>query len=303
MKITELFCKIDDFCQDFEPRIKALGVGLSLPLIGNDQSKSSRGPKSRLSLSEQLTIVIMFHRSNYRTFKHFYNGCVRLHLKNYFPALVSYSWFVRLMSYLIFPLDCYLQTRLGRCSGISFVDSTPIVVCHSRRIYSHRVFLGLAKRGKSSTGWFFGFKVHIVVSDSGELLAYQFSSGNTDDRIPVERMTKNLVGKLIGDKGYISQKLFNKLYTRGLQLITKIKSNMKNRLMEISDKLLLRKRGIIETINDQLKNISQIEHSRHRSPFNFITNLYGALIAYTHQEKKPSLGLSGNNLNTLLSVI
>ena len=303
MKVTELFCEIDDFCQEFEPQLEALGEGLNLRLLGNGQPKSSRGPKSRLSLSEQLTIVVMFHQSNYRTFKHFYNGYIKLHFKNYFPSLVSYNWFVRLMSYLIFPLHCYLQTRLGKCSGISFVDSTPIVVCHPRRIHSHKVFSGLAKRGKSSTGWFFGFKLHIVVSDTGELLAYQFSPGNTDDRVPVETMTNNLVGKLIGDKGYISQKLFKKLYSRGLQLITKIKSNMKNRLMKVSDKLLLRKRGIIETVNDQLKNISQIEHSRHRSPFNFIINMYGALIAYTHQEKKPSLGLSESELNALTTVV
>ena len=128
---------------------------------------------------------------------------VVMHLKVFFPDIVSYSWFVRLMSYLIFPLHCYLQTRLGKTTGISFIDSTPIVVCHNRRIYSHKVFKGLAKRGKSSTGWFFGFKVHIIVSDTGELLAFQFSPGNTDDRVPVQHMTKNLSGKLFGDKGYI----------------------------------------------------------------------------------------------------
>ena len=79
---------------------------------------------------------------------------------------------------------------------------------------------------------------------------------------------------------------------QGIHLITKLKSNMKNKLMVMTDKLLLRKRSIIETINDQLKNISQIEHSRHRSPLNFLVNLVSGLIAYTHQPKKPSLNLS-----------
>tara|TARA_B100001964_G_C14132123_1_gene553400 strand:+ start:330 stop:1082 length:753 start_codon:yes stop_codon:yes gene_type:complete len=246
-----------------------------------------------------MTIVILFHQSGYRTFKQFYKLEVCGHLKKYFPKSLSYSWFIRRMSHLIFPLHCYLQTRLGKVSGISFVDSTPIVVCHNRRIYSHKVFKGMAKKGKSSTGWFFGFKLHIIVSDTGELLAFCFTPGNTDDRVPVPNMTENIVGKLIADKGYISKKLFTELYERGLQLITKIKSNMKNKLMKLSDKLLLRKRGIIETVNDQLKNISQIEHSRHRSPFNFIVNLYCALIAYTHQEKKPSLKLNKKEIDSL----
>lgn len=301
MNVVELFCEIDDFCQGLEPQMKAFEPRGTSLLLGN--GRSSREPKSRLSLSEQMTIVVLFHQSGYRTFKQFYNCYVVCHLKHYFPCLVSYSWFVRLMSYLIFPLHCYLQTRLGENTGISFVDSTPIVVCHNRRIHSHKVFKGLAKRGKSSTGWFFGFKVHIIVSDTGELLAFQFSPGNTDDRVPVQNMAKNLFGKLFGDKGYISKKLFTELYENGLQLITKIKSNMKNKLMDLSDKLLLRKRGIIETVNDQLKNISQIEHSRHRSPFNFFINLYGALIAYTHQEKKPSLHLSKDELNSFPVVV
>ncbi len=296
MNIVELFCEVDDFCQDLELQIKAFESHITPPLIGN--GRSCPGVKSRLSLSEQMTIVILFHQSGYRTFKQFYNIYVVMHLKCFFPDIVSYSWFVRLMSYLIFPLHCYLQTRLGKATGISFIDSTPIVVCHNRRIHSHKVFKGLAKKGKSSTGWFFGFKVHIIISDTGELLAFQFSPGNTDDRVPVQNMAKNLFGKLFGDKGYISKKLFTELYENGLQLITKIKSNMKNKLIELSEKLFLRKRGLIETVNDQLKNISQIEHSRHRSPFNFFVNLYGALIAYTHQEKKPSLNLSKDELNS-----
>ncbi|MBN4067061.1 IS982 family transposase [Simkania negevensis] len=290
MDIVELFCKVDDFCKEFEPQMNAYQI---------DHGKSSRGPQSSLSLSEMMTIVIYFHQSDYRTFKHFYLIRVCENLNHYFPDLVSYSYFVSLMSQLIFPLHCYLHTRLGDVTGIAFIDSTPIVVCHNRRIHSHKVFKGIAKRGKSSTGWFFGFKVHIIINDKGELLAFQFSPGNTDDRIPVPNMTQNLFGRLFGDKGYISKKLFTDLYERGLQLITKLKKNMKNQLMPIADKVLLRKRSLIETVNDQLKNISQIEHSRHRSPFNFFVNLYSALIAYSHQEKKPSLNLTKNDLKAL----
>jgi transposase len=154
------------------------------------------------------------------------------------------------------------------------------------------VFRGLAARGKTSTGWFFGFKLHLIVNDRGELLNMAFTPGNVDDRKPVPRMVKDLFGKLFGDKGYLSQPLFQQLLdTFGIQLITKLKSNMKNQLMNFADKVLLRKRAIVETIIDQLKNISQIEHSRHRSPVNFLVNLLCGLIAYCHQPKKPSLYL------------
>jgi len=181
------------------------------------------------------------------------------------------------------------MTRLGTATGISFVDSTAIAVCKPKRISSNKVFRGLAKIGKSSMGWFYGFKLHLIVSEVGELLGVLVTAGNVDDRVPVPKMSKRIFGKLFGDKGYISKKLFLELFEKGIQLITQQRENMKNTLLPLQDKLLLRKRSIIETINDQLKNISQIEHSRHRSPTNFLANLTAGLIAYTHQAKKPTI--------------
>ena len=166
-----------------------------------------------------------------------------------------------------------------------------MVVCHNRRIHSHRVFADVAARGKSSVDWFYGFKLHLVVNDEGELLAFCLTPGNTDDRQPVQELVEKLWGKLFADKGYISQALFETLFDHNLQLITKLKRNMRNKLMPLLDKLLLRKRSIIETITDQLKNISQIEHSRHRSLWNFFGNLVAGLIAYTWRPNKPSLGI------------
>lgn len=195
------------------------------------------------------------------------------------------------MPSVLVPLCAYLVSCYGRCTGISFIDSTPIAVCHNRRIQSHHVFEGIAQRGKSSMGWFFGFKLHLVINDMGELLASALTFGNVDDRTPVPQLTKELFGKLFGDRGYISKALFDELFERGIQLVTKLKSNMKNKIMQISDKLLLRKRAIIESVNDQLKNISQIEHTRHRSPANFLVNLMSGLIAYCHQPQKPSLNV------------
>ena len=225
------------------------------------------------------------------------------HLKSEFPHLVTYHRFVELMPSVLIPLLAYFQHCKGSCSGIAFVDATPIKVCHNLRISRHKVFEGVAERGKTSTGWFYGFKLHLVVNDRGELLAFNLTAGNVDDRKVVPQMAKSLFGKLFGDKGYISQKLFEQLFAQGLELITTIRKNMKNRLMVTTDKLLLRKRAIIETINDQLKNISQIEHTRHRSVGNFLVNLVSGLIAYCHQAKKPSLNLTNHQMQALSNAI
>ena len=197
----------------------------------------------------------------------------------------------------------YLRVRFGQRTGVAFIDSTPLSVCHNKRIGRHRVFAEVARRGKSSMGWFYGFKLHLIVNDQAESLAVQLTPGNTDDRKPVPQMTKNLWGKLVGDRGYLSQKLFEQLFARGLQLITPLRKNMRNQLVVLEDKLLTRKRFVIETIIDQLKNISQIEHTRHRSTTNFIVNLIAGLIAYTWQAKKPSLHLSDKDMALLPTLI
>jgi hypothetical protein len=193
--------------------------------------------------------------------------------------------------------------RHNQLTGLSFVDSTPIGVCHPCRAHSHRVFEGYVEWGKNSVGWYYGFKLHLIINERGELLAFKLTAANVDDRAPVPDLTQGIIGKLFADRGYISQKLFEQLYERGLQLVTKIKKNMKNRLVPLLDKILLRKRAIIESVNDQLKNISQIEHSRHRSILNFMVNLLAGLIAYTYQESKPSLDLCPKGLPELPEAI
>ena len=216
-----------------------------------------------------------------------------------FPALVSYNRFVELTPSVLVPLLAYLQQRQGSCTGLSFVDATAIKVCHNKRIPRHQVFAGIAARGKTSMGWFYGFKLHLSVNDRGEILACQLTPGNVDDRKPLPNLAKSLFGKLFGDKGYISQPLFDQLRAQGLELITPRRKNMKQRTLPLEDQLRLRQRSIIETINDQLKNISQIEPTRHRSVANFLVNLLCGLIAYCHQRKKPSLHRSDQQLQLL----
>jgi hypothetical protein len=282
MDILPVFCDIDDFCLFFEPCWKQ-------QLLAAKERQRHR-PAS-LCLSEVMTIIVLFHSSGYRNFKSFYTQHVIKHLCWAFPRLVSYNRFVELMPATLVPLCAYLQSRKATCSGISFIDSTSLKVCHNRRIHSHKVFRESARRGKTSVDWFFGFKLHLVTNDCGELLSIRLTPGNVDDRRPVPELVKGLFGKLFGDKGYISQSLFETLYDEQLQLVTKLRKKMKNRLMLIFDKLMLRKRAIIESVIDQLKNISQIEHSRHRSAANFFVNLIAGLVAYTYREKKPSLNI------------
>ena len=254
-----------------------------------------------MSLSEVMTIAIHFHQSKYRTFKDYYLKYVCEYLTDYFPNLVSYSRMVELMPNVLTvcwagdPPSClyYLKSRRGKVTGISFVDSTAIPVCHPKRISRNKVFKETAKLSKSSMGWFYGFKLHLIINDSGEILSCQITPGNVDDRTNLSSMSQGITGQIFGDKGYIKKELFEQLLSRGLQLITPLKSNMINKLVPINDKILLRKRSVVETVNDQLKNISYLVHSRHRSLHNFMLNLITALIAYTHQPKKPSLKLDG----------
>ncbi len=283
LKLTEIFCSLDDFSSQFFP-------------VWNQHllsSGHSRLKPSRLAPSEVMTLQVLFHLSGIRTFKKFYTEYVCKHLRAYFPNLVSYNRMVELSSQMMIPLGIYLKTRgTGPCTGISFIDSTPLRVCHNRRIHSHRVFSGLAERGHCSIGWFYGFKRHLVTSDTGQVVDFMLTPGNMDDREPLrmQGFLDKLFGKLFGDKGYLGKELFETLFFQGIHLITKWKKNMKTKLVTpLSDAILLRKRAICETIFDQLKNIFQIEHSRHRSPKNFLTNLFSALIAYNFTEKKPSL--------------
>lgn len=176
---------------------------------------------------------------------------------------------------------------MGTCTGISFIDSTSIKVCKNQRIYWHKTFKEVAQRGKTSMGWFYGFKLHLIINEKGEILSFFLSKGNKDDRDKriVEDLTKHVFGKLFRDKGYLSSSLFDRLFQNGVHLITKVKKNMKNHLMELKDKILLRKRAIIETVNDELKNICQLEHSRHRSINGFLLNIISTLVAYSYFPK------------------
>jgi len=279
-KVTEIFYLADEFCREFKKEFDG-------HLIGNPPKK-----RPRMSDSEVITILVLFHLGAFRNFKHFYQSYVQKHLEKEFPLTVSYNRFVELTHKACMPMTLFLKTCcMGECTGISFVDSTPIRVCKNKRIKRNKVFAGIATTGKSTMGWFYGFKLHLIINDKGEILNFVITQANVDDRDPLKnaKFVSAIKGKLYGDKGYIGKKLTELLFIDGVHLVTSIRNNMKNVLMELKDKILLRKRSVIETVNDELKNMCQIEHSRHRSFSNFISNTIAALIAYSFFPKKPSI--------------
>lgn len=295
-KVTELFCMADDFCKFFDAMTKKYTL--------KSDNKRAYHRDSTMSKSEIMLIMILFHDSGYRCLKHFYVEKVCKHLRHLFPKVVSYNRFVELEKQVAVPLALFIKkVLLGKCTGISFVDSTPLRVCRNQRIHIHKVFKGIAQRGKCSMGWFFGFKLHLICNEKGEVLNFIITPGDVDDRKQLEykAFVEFIYGKLVGDKGYIGKNLFQRLFVDGIQLITKLKSNMKGALMSVSDKLLLRKRAIIETVNDELKNIAQVEHSRHRSFENFIVNMLGAIAAYCVFPKKPCIHVQ-RTLDTQLAL-
>ena len=297
LHVLQIYCIIDDFCKE---------ISLKLEKKSNlTDGKKHRQKDCRLSLSEIMTILILFHLSSYRNFKHFYLLHIGQVMRQAFPNLVSYNRMVELMRQALVPMALFIKLSCrDKLTGISFLDSTHLAVCHNKRIHQNKVFKGLAERGKTTIGWFYGFKLHLVINEKGELLSFCISKGNVDDRNIelLKTMLRDVSGKIYADKGYISQALFEILFDDGKELITKLRKNMKGKIMSLYERIMLRKRAIIESVNDELKNICQIQHTRHRSPINWLMNLLSGLVGYIFLPKKPALKLDFNERQNLLII-
>jgi hypothetical protein len=289
MELTTIFYHTDEFCKFFEKefstRVLSDGRGL-------------REKASALSLSEVITIAIYYHQAGYKTFKDYYTRSVELKLA--FHTMLSYNRFIELQQKAFIPMALFAKLQAsGKCDGISFIDSFPLKVSHQKRISSHKTFKGLAARGKTSTGWFYGFKVHVIINGNGEILDFTITSGNVADNNTkvIERMMKKIHGKVYGDKGYLlNQDLFQKLLCKGIHVFTKVRSNMKSKFMDLKDELMLKKRGVIESVGAVLKEDLNIEHSRYRSPITLFINAFSALAAYSFRKNKPSIYKSSPGL-------
>lgn len=293
IQIIELFCIVDDFTKRFE----SLCFQKQLAY----RKKRIRKRSCRTFLSEVMTILILFHRSDYRTFKHFYLNEIKIKWVYLFPNLVKYPRFVQLISEAFFPMFCFVKEHQGKWTDLQFIDSTVLTCCHVKRASSHKTFRRSARWGKTTVGYFFGFKLHLVINQHAEIVAFRLTAGNVDDRKPVPEMVQGMRSRLFADRGYISKKLGETLLKREVVLITKLKRNMKNKLMNLYDKLMLRKRAIIESVHHLLKSGCQIEHHRHRSPWNFLSNLLSGLAAYSLNPNKPKLYFSNKEISEVHS--
>ena len=275
--LTELYGLIDDFYKAFEAQLKA-------HLLAD--GKRHRSHQGRLSLPELMTLVVLFHPIGYRQFKRFYLNPVCGYLRAEFPRLPTYQRCVERMPRGRVAWAAWVDPLTGKCSGVSMADP-PLAVCDHLRIARPRVFRGMAARGKSSTGWFFGFKWHRVIHHRGELLCVSLTPCKVDDRQPLRQFAQRLFGKRYADKGYIAKWLTDFLKNAGIEWVTQIKKNMKPVLRDPFDQAMLRQRSLVETVIDELKNLYQVAHSRPRSPFNFAVNLLAGLVAYGLMPNKP----------------
>lgn len=278
-KLLEIFIWTDDF-------VKAIDR-MTIP-----RQSGQRRRTPGLAPSEMLTILIFYHHSGYKCFEYYYNRCVLKDLRDAFPKVPSYTRFVQLIPRCLRLLYWMGQVcgRLAQPTGTYFVDSKKLPVCDNRRIHSHKVFKDIAQRGKTSTGWFFGMKIHLIINNLGEIVNFVLTAGNVSDnaQIVLDKLFDDVHGKCFGDKGYIS-KLFEHYLKQGLQLITRIRKNMKNQPMDWCDKMMLFKRGMIESVNDILMTVFDIDHTRHRSPVNAATHIFGAIVAYSFYDSKPAV--------------
>jgi len=291
-KLIELFVSLDDFCQ-------ALDQWKAHRQLGTAKAYFAQPV---LQDSEALRLLVFYHYSGYKCFQYYWQELVETDLKSYFPHLISYERFVARIVHYLPGLFLFLKyaTLLSERRGTYFIDSKKLVVCDNHRIHSHKVFEGLAQRGKTSTGWFFGLKLHLVINAQGQLMNFLLTPGNVADNNQdvLQHLLAGLQGECYGDKGYLTS-LFERFYRQGLQLITKVRNKMKNKLLPLQQALKLRKRALIESVNDLLTSVFDLEHSRHRKPLNAIAHTLAGLIAYCFYDHKPTVFIPNHQAITI----
>ena len=252
-----------------------------------------------LNLSEVMTVLIYYHLSDYRHFKAFYTKGIQGVFKSDFPTAPSYNRFVEMIPRALIPLCAFTAYRCTQAkkTGVLFIDSTALPVCFITRAHCHKVFKGFAAKGKTSTGWFFGLKLHIIVNNTGELVNFLITPGNVADNNTdlLFKMTKNIFGTFYGDAGYLmnSDKRLLLELGRLRVFIVKPRKKAKNKEepMLYKDALWLKKRPLIESVFDIQKEHLDLSVYRQRSPVNGLVTVYATLAAYTFYPDKPSASI------------
>ena len=282
-KLIQIFCDCDDFYKKYEQFIADKPIGIK---------KSNAHRKPSLAVSEVMTILIVYHLTGMKCFQYYYTELVRKHFQSYFPGIVSYTRFIELIPRCMLPLWLFVNTnRTGKETGFYYGDSKKMPVCDNLRINRNKVFKGIAGRSKSSTGWFYGLKLFLVINQYGQIMRCIFSPADiADNNIDMMRkMFNKLQGYIFADKGFISKQAFEEFYQKGLKIVTTVKRNMKNKFMIMAERPALMKRGVIESVNDLLMTICDIDHTRHRSPINAVVHGLAGVTAYTYLDKLPSI--------------
>jgi hypothetical protein len=279
-KLIELFVTVDDFVTPFQQWLAQRSL--------THGHTPTRQPE--LHPSEIITLLAYYHYSGYKNFQYYYQRLVLPQMKPWFPALVSYNRFIELLPRQLLTLYGLARwlSLTNHQTGCYFADSKKLPVCANQRIHQHKVFAHLAGRGKSSTGWFYGLKLHLVINELGQVMNFLLTPANVADNQPavLRRLLSGLRGRCYADKGYLT-KLFEEFYQQGLRLVTKVRRGMKNQLVELDDKLRLKKRALIESVNDILMSVFDVDHTRHRSPVNALVHTLAGLVAYHFYEHKP----------------
>lgn len=283
IKLIELFIDVDDLLKSFQAYQQSRQVGQA--------RRPTRTPA--LSESEVCTILAAYHLSGYKCFEYYYRQVIKGAYESYFPKAPSYDRFLVLVSrcyqlMYLWSLHCCLKASR---TGLYIIDSKRLEVCHLKREHSHRVFSGSARKGKTSTGWFYGFKLHLVINQRGELVNWTITPGNVADNNTalLEKLLGGLTGICLGDRGYHSS-LFEWFYQHKLHLVVKPKRNMKKDWPCLIDhQHYLKKRALVESVNDLLVSVCDVEHTRHRKPENAFAHIAGALIAYQFLDHKPAM--------------
>ena len=274
-----LFCFVDDFCKAFVQWWQKM-------LVKGEGETKKRDRATRLHLSEIITIMLAYHASGYECFKDYY-AYVLFHHRKEFPNLVSYDRFVALMKRTFGIVMMLFASLRGEPTDIMFADSTPYAVCKTARRYGHKVFEGLAALSKNSIGWFYGMKLHFLFNAKGEILRLSITPADVDDRKGLKGLLQGLMGKIFAHRGYLGKDFFETLWKEGIQIMTRIRKNMKNKLMPLWDRFYLDKRMTVESIFSSLKSCGTFEHSRHRNVLNAFCHIFCALIAYQLRPIKP----------------
>jgi hypothetical protein len=277
-ELVQIFVEFDEFCKN---------NNIVEFLLSNKYIKRQI-KKTTLSHSELMTIFVLYHNSRFKDFKSFYYNSINL-LIEYFPNLPSYKRLFVLQRHIEMPLLMYIEINKGTETGIYYIDSTPLPVCKNQRINNHKTFKGIAERGKTSMGWFYGFKLHLIINDKQEIMGIKITKGNVFDNQIIDELSKDLKGKLFGDRGYISKKeKLKELEERELILITKSRKNMKIKQedsLSEEDKSLLLKRNIVETVIGKIKSSTNIVSSKIKNFKNYIVNVLSSVCSYIVNNK------------------